>query len=462
MNKYPASVLIVGFGSVGQALLPLIIEKFALSSKQIQIIAADGNGRNVAAAYGIQIEIAPLLPCNVEASLYGRLHAGDWLLNLAVEVSSVALILWCRRSGVLYLDTCVEPWAGGYAHITNLSLTTNHALREQALQLHEPGTPTAIIAHGANPGIITHLAKAGLLELDKLRGVEEQSSWAALAAAIGVKVIQIAERDTQAVAAEIPLSHFVNTWSVPGFLAEAQQCAEVGWGTHEMMLAPGGVFHGTGDPSAIYMQALGIDVLVKSWVPSLGEQVSYLIPHHEATSLASLLTVYPDGEALPSYRPTVYYAYNPSPATAQSIRYWKERGRQLPARSYFLRDELSTGFDELGVLFVGSWGAFWYGSTLTLADARAIAPFNSATSLQVVAGILGALVWMEKRPNAGVVEAEDMHHEEVLAAAMPYLGQVGGIASPWLPRQHSQLQFDDFLVSAVAMEFDNQPEESVY
>lgn len=456
------SVLIVGFGSVGQALLPLIIEKFALSSSQIQIIAADGNGSNVADAYGIQVEIAPLFPWNVERILHGRLHAGDWLLNLAVEVSSAALISWCRRSGVLYLDTCVEPWAGGYAQVGNLSLSTNHALREQALQLHEPGAPTAVIAHGANPGIITHLAKAGLLELAKLRGIGKHASWAALAAAIGVRVIQIAERDTQAAIAPIPASHFVNTWSVPGFLAEAQQCAEVGWGTHEMMPAPGGVCHGTGDPSAIYMQARGIDVVVKSWVPSSGEQVCYLIPHHEATSLASLLTVYPDGEALPSYRPTVYYAYHPSPATAQSIRYWKEQGRQLPARSYFLRDELSSGFDELGVLFVGSWGAFWYGSTLTLADARAIAPFNSATSLQVVAGILGALAWMTQHPSEGVVEAEDMNHEEVLAVAMPYLGQVGGVASAWLPRPHSQLQFDDFLVSAVAMEFDHQPEESIY
>jgi len=35
-------------------------------------------------------------------------------VNLSVEVSSVALVELCRELGALYLDTCVEPWPGGY------------------------------------------------------------------------------------------------------------------------------------------------------------------------------------------------------------------------------------------------------------------------------------------------------------------------------------------------------------
>jgi homospermidine synthase len=57
------------------------------------------------------------------------------------------------------------------------------------------------------------------------------------------------------------------------------------------------------------MLAHGVDVRVKSWIPSMGEQNSYLIPHHEAASLASFLTVPSGRSASPVYRPTVYYAY---------------------------------------------------------------------------------------------------------------------------------------------------------
>ena len=64
------------------------------------------------------------------------LGAGDFLLNLSVDVSSVALIALCQEIGTLYLDTCIEPWPGGY---TDPSLTpsqrSNYALRESALAL---------------------------------------------------------------------------------------------------------------------------------------------------------------------------------------------------------------------------------------------------------------------------------------------------------------------------------------
>jgi hypothetical protein len=42
------------------------------------------------------------------------------------------------------------------------------------------------------------------------------------------------------------------------------------------------------------------------------------------------------------------------------------------------------GMDELGVLIAGhSKNAYWYGSQLTIEEARRVAPHNNATSLQV-------------------------------------------------------------------------------
>lgn len=65
-------------------------------------------------ARGVDLRVVPLTPHNLQAVLEPLLGAGDFLLNLSVDVSSTDLIALCQRRGALYLDTCIEPWAGGY------------------------------------------------------------------------------------------------------------------------------------------------------------------------------------------------------------------------------------------------------------------------------------------------------------------------------------------------------------
>ena len=101
-----------------------------------------------------------------------------------------------------------------------------------------------------------------------------------------------------------------------------------------------------------------------------------------------------------------------------------------------MRDEISGGVDELGVLLMGNpKGVYWYGSRLSIEQARALVPHNNATSLQVVAGILGGMVWALRHPDAGLVEPDDLDHETVLEAALPYLGEVVGQWGDWTPLQ---------------------------
>ena len=97
--------------------------------------------------------------------LLGR---GDFLLNVSVDVSSVALIRYCWEKGAMYLDTCIEPWPGGYTDPTIPAASrTNYALREEALALRagNPRAPTAMVTHGANPGLVSHLVKQALLNI---------------------------------------------------------------------------------------------------------------------------------------------------------------------------------------------------------------------------------------------------------------------------------------------------------
>lgn len=444
-SKFVGNILLVGYGAVGQALTSPLIDHFSLSTNQIKVIAADAEGQAVAAHFNINHQILPLTPDNYGAILERNLVAGDLLINVSVHVSSLALIKWCQQHDVFYLDTCVEPWAGGY-ETEALAEATNYALRYHALHAHTNETASAVIAHGANPGLVSHFVKLGLQELARDSGIEHWDNYAELSRQLGVKVIQIAERDTQLSNIERKAGEFCNTWSIDGLMAEARQPAEMGWGSHEETLPINAQRHSYGDMSGIYLAQEGVRTRVKSWVPSIGEQEAYLITHHEALSIANFLTAY-DVKGNLSYRPTVYFAYRPAALASQSLEAWYDNGYVKPLSKIVIRDEVIAGHDEMGVLFVFEGGAYWYGSTLNIEEARTLAPFNNATTMQVVAGILGALAWMLQHPRASVVEPESMDHQIVLHTALPYLGTVCGVFTDWQPTGRSGLQFLDFEIT---------------
>ncbi len=115
---FPGRLVFVGFGSIGQGVLPLILRHIGIRPDQITIVTADEAGEKVAAEYGVRFIKHPLTRENFKHVLDPLVGRGDFLLNLSVDVSSVALIKFCWEKGALYLDTCIEPWAGGYTDPT--------------------------------------------------------------------------------------------------------------------------------------------------------------------------------------------------------------------------------------------------------------------------------------------------------------------------------------------------------
>ena len=151
-----------------------IIPVLPYTPDQVKIISADENGKDVASAWNLAIAPHALTKENYLALLEPGLNRGDFLLNLSVDVSSLALIELCRRRGALYLDTCIEPWPGGYTDTSlSPSLRSNYALRENALSFgRENGKgPTALVAHGANPGLASAFVKQALLNIACRRGI---------------------------------------------------------------------------------------------------------------------------------------------------------------------------------------------------------------------------------------------------------------------------------------------------
>jgi homospermidine synthase len=294
-----------------------------------------------------------------------------------------------------------------------------------------------VLAHGANPGLVSHLLKQALLDVAAATGVaarvpRAREQWAALAEQLGVRVIHIAERDWQVCARRKAAGEFVNTWSVRAFVDEACQPAELGWGSHEKQLPVDGAHHASGTPASIYLRRPGASTRVRSWTPRAGAMHGFLITHAESISIADYFTV---GEGRrPRYRPTVNYAYHPCDDAVLSLHELAGNNWRLQPRQTVLKQEISAGIDELGVLLMGhAKGAYWYGSPLSIEQARELCPHNSATSLQVTAAVMAGVVWALKNPNRGVIEPDEMPFDEVLALCRPYLGGLVGVFSDWTP-----------------------------
>jgi homospermidine synthase len=457
-------LVMIGFGSIGQGVLPLLLRHVEIAPERITIITADEAGAAEAKEYGIRFLLEPLTRENFQAVLGPLLGPGDFCLNLSVEVSSVALIELCAKKGALYLDTCIEPWPGGY---TDASLTpsqrSNYALREQVLALRRKlGTaaPTAVITHGANPGLVSHFVKRALLDIARDTGREaaapaDRAGWARLAMALGVKVIHVSERDTQVSAVPKRPGEFVNTWSIDGFVGEGLQPAELGWGSHEKTLPRDGARHEFGSDCAIYLQRPGAATRVRSWTPLEGPYHGFLVTHSESISTSDYYTVREGGRVL--YRPTVHYAYHPCDAAVLSLHELAGKNWHLQPKKRLLMEEISSGgMDELGVLLMGHERCcYWYGSRLTIDEARALVPYNNATGLQVTAPVLAGLVWAIENPKRGVTEPEEVDFRRVLEICRPYLGPVIGAYGDWVPLQDRNRLFPENLDSDDPWQFEN-------
>ncbi len=227
-----------------------------------------------------------------------------------------------------------------------------------------------------------------------------------------MQVVHISERDTQIADRPKRMNEFVNTWSVEGLYEEGVAPAEMGWGTHERALPEGAFQFEQGPQNAICLTSLGVNTFVRSWVPS-GPIVGMVIRHGEAFGISDRLTVWEGEKAI--YRPTVHYVYCPSDSAIASLHELRMRQYQLQEDQRILNDEITQGWDELGVLLMGhDFNAWWTGSILSIDEARTLVPGQNATTVQVAISVVAAVRWMIKNPDAGVRLPDDVDADEIL------------------------------------------------
>ena len=440
-------LVMIGFGSIGRGTLPLIERHFRFDKSRMVVIDPSDDNRALLDERGIAFMRQAVTKDNYRELLAPLLSRGGgrgFCVNLSVDTGSVDLMRFCRELGALYIDTVIEPWLGFYFDAgADNAARTNYALRETLLaeKRRRPGGPTAVSTCGANPGMVSWLTKQALVNLAGDLGLafeepaaHDRDGWARLMRRAGVKGLPIAERDTQRARKPKPLDVFWNTWSVEGFIAEGLQPAELGWGTHETWMPATAREHRQGCKAAIYLEQPGANTRVRSWCPTPGAQYGFLVTHNESISIADFFTVRDTcGKVL--YRPTCHYAYHPCNDAVLSLHeMFGAAGRAQPIQHVLGEDELVDGIDELGVLLYGHGrNAYWYGSQLSLDEARRLAPYQNATGLQVASAVIAGMAWALENPEAGIVEADEVDYRRCLEVQSPYLGPMRGHYTDWTP-----------------------------
>ena len=468
MNKFDKRILLLGFGSVAQCTLPILLKLMKVKPAQVTVMDFEDK-RDLLKPYiakGVKWVRAMVTKKNMGALLGKYVGEGDLLIDLAWNIDACEILQWCHDRGVLYVNTSTElwdPYAGAEnKHPTERTLYYRHMnVRRMMAKWDRPG-PTAVLEHGANPGLISHFTKYGLLDIAKnllaerkvkgrqaetLRQLMNDQVFNRLAMELGVKVIHVSERDTQISDKPKEVDEFVNTWSVEGFREEGVTTAEMGWGTHEKELPAMAYRYKEGPKNQICLARMGMNTWVSTWVPDYCIR-GMVVRHGEAFTISDKLTVWKNGKAV--YRPTVHYAYCPSDNAIISLNEFRGYDYKLQPKVRIMNDEIIKGSDILGALLMGHpYNAWWCGSALSIEESRRLVPHQNATTMQVAISVVAASMWMIDNPERGVLVPDDLPHEFVLKTAKPYLGKFISKRSDWTPLKHYTNAFLGFNNPAV-------------
>ena len=302
-------------------------------------------------------------------------------------------------------------------------------LEALALRAERPRGPTAVLTHGANPGLVSHMVKQALLNIAADTGVAVQAptgreDWARLAQALGIKVIHVAERDTQVTNVPKKPNEFVNTWSVDGFVSEGAQPAELGWGTHERNFPRDGGRHDFGSGCGDLPEPPGRQH-ARAHLDPAGRPFPWLSDHafrghldprllHGARRRAGAFTGRP-----------CHYAYHPCDDAVMSVHEFAGRNWHAPgAQAHHAgRDHGGHRRARRAARRAQEERLLVRLAAVDRARRGALAPYNSATSLQVTIAVLSGMIWAMENPNRGIVEPDEIDFRRSLDICMPYLGQ---------------------------------------
>ncbi|MEK7809578.1 MAG: saccharopine dehydrogenase NADP-binding domain-containing protein, partial [Chloroflexota bacterium] len=170
--KLPFSgrVLILGCGSVSQCIQPLVLKHFEMDFKKLTIMDFADMRHTIpdTLASGAQYVQDKVTQENLPTLLGKYVGSGDLLIDLAWNIDCIDIVQWCNDHNVIYINTSVELWdpyegAEDRMPVERTLYVRHLALRKAARE--RKWNVTAVVEHGANPGLVSHWTKVALRDI---------------------------------------------------------------------------------------------------------------------------------------------------------------------------------------------------------------------------------------------------------------------------------------------------------
>ncbi|MDP2910951.1 MAG: saccharopine dehydrogenase NADP-binding domain-containing protein, partial [Candidatus Omnitrophota bacterium] len=173
MIKFKNKILIIGHGAVGRCALPLLVKHISVPYKNITVIDFVDKREELSPwiKRGVKYFQERVTPVNIARTLSRYVSPGGLVVDLAWNIDSVSMLNWCHENKVLYVNTSVEEW-DPYANIDKKS-PFEKSLYYKQMEIWKlisrwdnyHKATTAVLNHGANPGLISHFTKRGIIDI---------------------------------------------------------------------------------------------------------------------------------------------------------------------------------------------------------------------------------------------------------------------------------------------------------
>src|SRR6185295_8139898 len=153
MVSFGKKVLFVGYGSVAQCTLPILVKHLDVPLANITVMDFEDQAGLLKewTAKGVNFVRDKITPENMGSVISKYLGAGDILIDLAWNIDCCEILQLCHDRGIMYLNTSVEVWDPYnrklYAHPTSRTLYWRHMNVRRMKAGWKQAGPTAVIEH---------------------------------------------------------------------------------------------------------------------------------------------------------------------------------------------------------------------------------------------------------------------------------------------------------------------------
>ena len=458
-------ILIIGCGSIGTALLPLLIKFIVMAPSNITV--CDKNANRFAKisqfiSLGVKTRHIKITKENVSGLIINELgfEQDDIIIDVSYEINTEFMFSLCESAGISFINSAVEIWEKE-PEMKDVDYTFYNRFKnmENKNKSNTKKSNNFIVSLGCNPGSVNIWTLYALDKINKEKDNFAYNTYAELAKLMGLKTVHISEKDTQIINKPKRENEYVNTWASDSisWYDEAFGFLEISWGTHESKL-PDNVNTALSNDYQIIINGVGCETFAHTYTPISKNVLGMLIRHEESYTICKALTL-KDSTNKITYKPSVYYIYKPNDSAVASTMEARANNNQVQPTGRLMADDIVEGRDEVGVtLFFADGDIYWIGSLLDIKEARLLFDNQydniiNATVLQVVSGYIGGIFHLiesiEQKKYQGLTFPEDLPVGQFIKRTRPMLGPFGLMeVTDWdvdCVDQNNLWQYQDFI-----------------